>query len=850
MTTRDPNERLPTDRGRGQADPTTMRGDDDSPDTTGSIPSLDPAGQALFERIGAKLGLPIAVQEQRIGRFVIRGQLGVGGMGVVYRAYDPKLDREVALKLIHARAFAKLDVLRARLLQEAKVLAQLEHPNVVRVYEVDEHEGEVFVALQLVAGPDLRGWQRAESPAAEQILRVFVEAGRGLAAAHAREIIHRDFKPDNVLIAGDGRVLVGDFGLAGSIAAFPPKDEASDSAVHERLTDIGEVIGTTGYMPPEQLRGDDIDARSDQYAFCVSLWELLTGDRPFTDKTRAGLLAAMSGGAPSGGEGLPRWLRAVLIRGLSPDPKRRFPSMLALVGRLEQGLARKRRRLLAGGLGLAAIVTITSLIMAMYQQKPPECEPEQALEALRESDDWRALEVRLDAEGMSGVVTPLMTKYERRIAALCPTSKEADKQHLSMWIQALGLIAESAAKRDIGDVVADIRELGSAQHDQPPPTRIDDDVRDALLGSEQAEREDRLDDALTLANEALEHAKNPAERALALIRRGRVEMRLGNDEAAIGEFEEAYLAANRASYPEANLRASLLKAKTAIMRLDRLDQGEEWLHIAESHLDQLNEPIESRRWTDFHQLDATLSKHRGDFPRAWDRQYWVLLRTFLALDRYEFGLALVNLGTLWETAGDAEQAEGFYRLALVLLPEPSPHRRQAEQNLGRLLVFGDDPSEVRLAEARELLREVVDAQADQLVSATYSLAVALMLSGDIEGYWAAADDLAQLLLQNVPSTSRQRFDAWEVIAAAQAERNLDYGHAAKQVYELAEQLPASADELARFEIQMIDSLGIEHAHAYVARLRARLPELSSANRMELESALESLSEPVIASTPD
>ncbi|MDC0716980.1 serine/threonine-protein kinase [Nannocystis bainbridge] len=300
----------------------------------------------------------------RIGRYVVLGREGAGAMGVVYRAYDEALDRKVALKLLRAPG-ADHSQARARLLREAKALAQLSHPNVVQVYDVGEWGGLDFIALEFVQGQTLRAWQSEQTRSWPEILQVFAQAGRGLAAAHAAGMVHRDFKPENVLIDGQGRVFVADFGLARSVdSPLPEQSVASRSSTSlARLTAMGSLVGTPKYMAPEQFMRIPADARSDQFAFCVALYEALFDRRPFVGETVDDLRHSVLLGKvlpPPVLTMVPQWLQDLTMRGLARDPTRRFPSMDALLAELDR--VRGRRRLIAAGvlaLGLGAAFAFT-----------------------------------------------------------------------------------------------------------------------------------------------------------------------------------------------------------------------------------------------------------------------------------------------------------------------------------------------------------------------------------------------------------------------------------------------------------------------------------------------------------
>ncbi|MBI5547648.1 MAG: tetratricopeptide repeat protein [Deltaproteobacteria bacterium] len=279
---------------------------------------------------------------QTFGRYTIQALLGTGGMGAVFRAFDPALDRNVAIKLLHmhAEGTERATEYRTRLLREARALARLAHPNVTVVHDVGMVGEQAFFAMELVEGVSLRQWLRQENPPWRDILDLFGQAGRGIAAAHKAGVIHRDFKPDNVLLGSDMRARVTDFGLARFPLGADPPDSSREvedlEAATPHLTGKGVVLGTPGYMAPEQLACRDADARSDQFSFCVALYEALFNQRPFAGKSVEELKAEMAAGRirlPADGR-VPKRIRRALLRGLSIEPERRFASMDELLSAL------------------------------------------------------------------------------------------------------------------------------------------------------------------------------------------------------------------------------------------------------------------------------------------------------------------------------------------------------------------------------------------------------------------------------------------------------------------------------------------------------------------------------------
>ena len=289
----------------------------------------------------------------QIGRYEVGEAIGQGAMGLVYAAWDPALGRRTALKVLSAQGAAS-ERRRARQLREAQALAKLSHPNVVQVYEVGDHDGNVFLAMELIEGPSLREWLRRAPRSTREIEEVFLQAGRGLAAAHARDLVHRDFKPNNVLVGDDGRTRVVDFGLAHGPGLSTDSAQPESLPRHgERITQTGAIVGTPAYMAPEQFHGTPPDARADQFSFCVALFEALAGERPYAladlsqDSSRLKIRQLSS---------IPRRLRAPLRRGLNPDPGQRWPSMEALLRAITRGRswARRARWLAVGTLGTLA----------------------------------------------------------------------------------------------------------------------------------------------------------------------------------------------------------------------------------------------------------------------------------------------------------------------------------------------------------------------------------------------------------------------------------------------------------------------------------------------------------------
>lgn len=385
--------------------------------------------ETLRSRLFGRRSGPIA-----LSRYVLLRRLGAGGSGVVFEAHDPELGRRVAVKLVAPRRGdpTNADQASARLLREAQSLARLAHPNVVPVYDVGRYEETdltlpaqeiqgssprvppprgLFIVMELVEGQTLREWLRQGDRPWKEVLAKFLDAAEGLAAAHENGLVHRDFKPSNVIIGTDGRVRVLDFGLARAVhgenlvATPTPSEQADDEPPPSTdLTRTGTIMGTPVYMAPEQHRGDPVDVRTDQYSFCVALFEGLYGVRPFEGDDRASLAQAKDQRrfVPTSDPGIPSRIRRAVERGLEPSPDDRFPTLRALVAELGRDLPAQRRHSM---MRLVAIVSTAAAIgaggLAWSQQRRGPCMgQDRLLTGVWDADVRRRAEDRILASGL------------------------------------------------------------------------------------------------------------------------------------------------------------------------------------------------------------------------------------------------------------------------------------------------------------------------------------------------------------------------------------------------------------------------------------------------------------------
>lgn len=293
-----------------------------------------------------------------IGRYIVLGKLGAGALGVVFVAFDPELDRQVALKLIKSRLWRRAPAdAREMLRAEAVAMARLQHPNVVAVYDVGTYRDQLFVAMELIDGTNLATWLQRERRSWRERLAVVMEAGRGLAAAHRAGLVHRDVKPDNVLVAHDGRAVIADFGLALLGDGGEPSSRSAGGS------------GTPAYMAPEQREGQ-AGVGADQFSFCVTAWETIYGQRPFEGSTVAELDAAASAGRirpPPRGPGVPAAVQRILARGLAADPARRHADVQTLLAALQRAAARRWRW---WALGIAVVIALATAFAVTARRWP------------------------------------------------------------------------------------------------------------------------------------------------------------------------------------------------------------------------------------------------------------------------------------------------------------------------------------------------------------------------------------------------------------------------------------------------------------------------------------------------
>jgi tetratricopeptide (TPR) repeat protein/predicted Ser/Thr protein kinase len=648
----------------------------------------------------------------RLRHYVLLERLGHGGMGVVFAAYDETLERKVALKLL--RHVANTTAQR-RLVREAQAMARLSHPNVVQIYEIGEVEGLTFIVMEYVEGLTLAQWRKAAPRSRAEILAVFVAAGRGLAAAHEQNLVHRDFKPDNVMISSDGRVRVMDFGIAredGLVAEPAPLDHPGELALD--LTATGVMMGTPAYMAPEQFRGEKTDTRTDQFSFCVALWEALHDQRPFVGRTIPELSVAVSSGelvAPRKGD-VPHWLHELLVRGLAVEPEHRHASMAALLRALQDDPTR-RHRAWALGAGLVAILAASFIWIAVDERRTraqtlAACDAEgraiasdwnesraielhasfAASKSPLASSAWAHLEPRLHAYTRDW--TRLRTEVCREtridhardqtnydaIAACLDEHRAIFAALLEAWQvggeQAVDHATFAAA--NLAPVSVCTSEAWLAHRIEPPQDPREHERVIALRAQLHRIAALRLagnfraaaDEALLVLDEAEQLGWAP------LVAEARVE--LGEARGELGEYpdarvlvEQAFLDAIAAGHDRIALQAATAATVTIGYFMVDFDRGLYWGRIATSLIERMGlagTPQEAALLT----AVGHVRWARGDHDEALDAYAGALRihEATLGAEHPVTAEALGNVGYMHKERGDYEQATAHYQRALEI----------------------------------------------------------------------------------------------------------------------------------------------------------------------------------------
>jgi serine/threonine protein kinase/tetratricopeptide (TPR) repeat protein len=589
-----------------------------------------------------------------LGRYLVLEQLGAGAMGVVYAAYDPELDRKIAIKVLRPQE-GKGDRARRqeRLVREAKAMAKLSHPNVGAIYDVGVHGDQVFLAMEFLSGGTLRDWIAAKKRPWRDTVKMFIEVGKGLAGAHAEGLIHRDFKPDNVLIDKNGVPKVVDFGLVRLTSSAlerssPGSTDLSETAEEEpaalpiadtvpaALTRTGALTGTPAYMAPEQFLGKPIDARTDQFAFCIALYEALYGERPFAGETVFAIADTVTSEKikplPKNTD-VPTWLRRCLVRGLRVDPALRYPGFDELLATLGNDPAKRTKKWAVVSATLATMLSLGGLAVRSNSKTRPKCTeagrhlagiwepgagPSQRKAAIR--DAFAATGKSYAAQAYTSV-TRLFDQYVQRWTGMytdtceathvrgeqseevldlrmaCLNDRLGNARALSdVFANADGKVVENAVSAAAAlpslDRCADVALLRAVVKPPEDPAtrkrvdglRVDLAKLNALRDSGQCTSATAKADALIADARAVGYTPLLADAFYAAARLG---FDCGDVAETLQRFKDAYAAANASHNDEVAAQASALVPPFALNRLGQELVAREWLVVARADVARL-----------------------------------------------------------------------------------------------------------------------------------------------------------------------------------------------------------------------------------------------------------------------
>jgi eukaryotic-like serine/threonine-protein kinase len=668
--------------------------------------------------------------EGRLGRFVVLEEVGAGGMGRVLRAYDPKLQREVALKLMHTADATATE----RMLREAQAMAQLSHPNVLPIFDVGEHEHGLFLAMEFVRGHTLRVWCERQRPQWREVIRVFRDAGEGLAAAHRAGLVHRDFKPDNVLIDADGRVRVMDFGLARAAEGEVVIEAVDASTERPRtgswagvLTEVGTVIGTPAYMAPEQHGGVSGDRRSDQYAFCVALYEALHGHRPFRGDSNEALveakLAVRLTTPPSNAAPIPGWIDRLVLRGLRPDPDERWPSLdalLAELGRDHARIWRRRGAWILAGLGIAALLgtwarhraqlcsgSERQLASVWNDERSASLEAAFVATGMHTAADTHArVRTRLDAYAAHWVAAHreaceatrkrgeqsreimdarmrCLQGRRRDLAALVDTLTNADADVVHKAVEAVLALRPIDRCDDLDYVLAQV-----APPDDPKEQARVEELREQLAHARALHAAGRYAEGLPITEAVARDAEELGYAPLlaeAMWRRSELERGVGDYEAARTSLQRAYFEARRSGVDEIAAEASSDLVFLLGARLRHPEDAMRWAEHAGADVERVGtEAMLARVLTNM----AIAHTNAGAYDEAQPlyEQAIAILERVAGTDDFSVAPALSGLALLHHGRGASERAVPMFERVLAIreqaLGPEHPEIGVALSNLG------------------------------------------------------------------------------------------------------------------------------------------------------------------------
>ncbi len=695
------------------------------------------------------------------GRYRMRALLGTGGMGQVYEAYDGELDRAVALKILRPEIAGAAAPLAERLRRESRLMAQVSHPAVITVYDAGREGDAVFVAMELVRGETLGAHIAGTQPTWREALALFARAGEGLAAAHAAGIVHRDFKPENVLVELDDdrrakRLVVTDFGIARRGDERDSRDRIAvgDDRVDIRLTATGAALGTPAYMPPEQLEGRGVDARADVFAFAVSLWEALFGTRPFVGATVDQIRAAMAHAPRPARRGVPARIVRALERGLAIDPDARWPDLRAMLDSLSPPSRRRRILAIAAAVVGAIAITVAAEAPVRVRSSPPDACASALADVARAYDPIRAAMVGAALAADPAAKQLALAQLATRSSALAMS--HVLTCHASPPPSAAMTACLDARRTELGGYVADLIESGPRWAErlaqsvvdptrclQAPPgltaANVPDDpaARRAVRVIREREfaiedKRDRGDfagaiaDATTLV-EATKQAWPPLH-AESLYLLGTAQSFGGNNAVALETLRRAVATAESAHDDYVAASALLTLGLNSTFDEGSTQRGLEYLTYARAVLDRLGHPDDFEVQLLYAQGSSLVNAKQFADAEAMLRRALAIADSTQPAMR---GRIIQGLGYLYEDEGRYEDAIAQFRRAIALGPAKAAGELNA-QIIYRERLASDLSSAGHDDEAIRVARDAV-ALADR------------ELGGDNLDRWIAHSALAQTL---------------------------------------------------------------------------------------------------------
>ncbi len=764
--------------------------------------------------------IPWPVEERILSRYQLLRRIGSGGLGEVYAARDPELDREVAIKLLHPRTHDGYELeAKARLVREAQAIAKVAHPNVVAVFDVGSYnerelsgqhdvgldQDSVFIVMELVEGVTLREWLHERPRSWQEVPRVFQQAGRGLAAAHVAGVVHRDFKPANVMIARDGRARVLDFGLACSVAALEHHNRGIDhpklpmSTLDSPLTREGTLMGTPAYMSPEQHAASaQPNERGDQYSFCVAFYEALAGRRPFSGKDLAELRAAIERGADESAlvpRKVPRWLRRVVLRGLRVDREARWKSMDELLAALAQGQvhARIRRTVVMLGSFTVVCAAVFGGMQMDRRQRIATCESTGSQIEMQ----WpgRAAAVK------AGILGTELTYAETTSNKLVPWLDEWTVKWRNVSTQTCidatveGTLTEQLRRRVDGCLDVQRAKLVSlldqfieldkqsvqravrAVTELPPPDECRDmfrlerswpaeqhleqvvELRERLADVASRDALGNYDEGVAQARAVLAEAQAlgwPPLTAEAQFWLGVLRSRTGDAKGAVDILKDAYVAAASSGADLVAADAATRLAFVFAVSLAQHQTAMDWGVHAQVFVSRVREDAGVRGATLINVLGAAnLGLGAYDQAERLFERTALILEEFLGAEHPEVANPIANLAIIHTTRGNHPQAQRFFERALAIREKAlGPDHPLVAADLNNLAVVHINRGSYE--EARRLLERAIDIRKDVLGSDHPDLAMSLANLASVHDVTGSYDVARELLARALAMFERSQ----------------------------------------------------------------------------------------------